>query len=380
MGSREDQSEAFLTSDTICDDFFISIVERKLKISSDKFKLRLVMLQPATGKNDNFVSVVYRAKIKIELLESGERQSIDVVIKALLSVMEEMKKFSVFPRERFMYEDVIESLENIWVERANEVVKFAPQHIKFETDPYEIIILDDLKANGYEMLDKKVGLTLTQTKLALAKLAKFHAASSIRYQKVITFYSYHNRIIQLKFFKDGIIQVFLDRKLSMPPEMMTADNPFMKGFIRMYEEFIAAIRSYGDCDKYADKIASWDQQKLLSCWISIAEPMRNGFIVLAHGDAWLNNMMFRSDEDVLLLDFQGCSWASPALDLEYFIISSVSDDIKVTHYDEMIKFYHEELTESLIKLKYDMAIPTYEELQEDLLEKGAMGMKILYFD
>lgn len=187
MGSRDEQSDAFLTSDTICDNFFISIVERKLNISSDKFKLRLVMLQPATGKNDNFVSVVYRAKIKIELLESGERQSIDVVIKALLSVMEEIKKFSVFPRERFMYEDVIESLEKIWLERANEVVKFGPKHVKFETDPYEIIVLDDLKAIGYEMLDKKVGLTLTQTKLALSKLAKFHAASSIRHQKVIIF-------------------------------------------------------------------------------------------------------------------------------------------------------------------------------------------------
>lgn len=197
MGSRDEQSEAFLTSDAIGDDFFISIVERKLNISSDKFKLRLVLLQPATGKNDNFGSVVYRAKIKIELLETGERQSVDVVIKALLSVMEEIKKFSVFPRERFMYEEVIESLEKIWLERANEVVKFGPQHVKFETDPYEIIVLDDLKASGYEMLDKKVGLNLTQTKLALAKLAKFHAASSIRHQKVITFKSHNIRIIQL---------------------------------------------------------------------------------------------------------------------------------------------------------------------------------------
>lgn len=173
--------------------------------------------------------------------------------------------------------------------------------------------------------------------------------------------------------------MFLDRKLSMPPEMMTADNPFMKGFMRMYQEFIAALRSYGDCDQYADKIASWDEQKLLTSWISIAEPMRNGFKVLAHGDAWLNNMMFRSDEDVLLIDFQGCAWASPALDLEYFMISSVSDDVKITHFDELMKFYHEELVESLTKLKYDEAIPSYEELQEDLLEKGAMGMEIVNF-
>lgn len=200
MGSRDEQSEVFLSSDTMSDDFFIAIVERKLNIARDKFKLRLVLLQPATGKNENFASVVYRGKIKIELLESGERQSVDVIIKALLSTMEELKKFSVFPRERFMYEDIIDSLEMIWLERTNEVVKFGPYYVKAETDPYEIIVLDDLKADGYEMLDRKIGLNLTQTKLALAKLAKFHAASAIRYQKV-KIYCYLTFQANFKFFR-----------------------------------------------------------------------------------------------------------------------------------------------------------------------------------
>lgn len=184
MCSRDELSDLFLNSDTVGDEFFIEIVERKLKTTRDKFKLRLVLLQPATGKNDNFASVVYRAKIKIELIENGERQTVNVIIKALLSTMEELKKFSVFPRERFIYEDVLLSFEKIWLERANEVVKFGPDCIKVETDPYEIIVLDDLKANGYEMLDRKIGFSLAETKLALSKLAKYHAASTVRYQKV----------------------------------------------------------------------------------------------------------------------------------------------------------------------------------------------------
>lgn len=182
--SRDEQSEAFLNSDAVGDDFFSSIVENKLNISRENFKIRLVMLSPATGKNENFVSVVYRAKIKIELLDTKEHRNVDVCIKALLNPLEEFKKFSVFPRERFIYEDIIKSFEKIWLERANEVVQFGPKCIKVETDPYEIIVLDDLKADGYEMLDRKVGLTAAQTKIALTKLAKFHAASAVRYQKV----------------------------------------------------------------------------------------------------------------------------------------------------------------------------------------------------
>lgn len=185
MASRDDQSNSFLNSDAIGDDFFIEIVETKLSIKRDKFKLRLVLLSPAAGKNENFMSVVYRAKIKVEILETKERQSVDVIIKALLSTMKELKEFSVFPRERFIYEDVLKSYETIWMERAGEEIKFGPRSIKFETDPYEIIVLDDLKAESYEMLDRKAGLNMAQTKLLLTKLAKFHAASTVRYQKVL---------------------------------------------------------------------------------------------------------------------------------------------------------------------------------------------------
>lgn len=184
MASRDEQSDLFLNSDAVSDDFFYDIIEKKLDISRDKFTIRLVLLAPATGKNENFVSVVYRAKIKIEILETKLRRSVDVIVKVLLSTMEEMKAFSVFPRERFMYEDVLYSYERIWLDRTGENIRFGPRSIKFETDPYEIIVLDDLKAEKYEMLKRQAGLNLLQSKLLLEKLAKFHAASAIRYKAV----------------------------------------------------------------------------------------------------------------------------------------------------------------------------------------------------
>lgn len=184
MATRDEQSNLFLNSDAVGDDFFNGIVEQKLNINRDKFKIRLVLLSPATGKNENFVSVVYRAKIKIEILETKSRQSVDVIIKALLSIMKELKEFSVFPRERFVYENILSSYEKIWMDRAGESILFGPRSIKFETDPYEIIVLDDLKAENYEMLDRQAGLNMAQSKLILTKLAKFHAASAIRYQTV----------------------------------------------------------------------------------------------------------------------------------------------------------------------------------------------------
>ncbi|CRL03776.1 CLUMA_CG016261, isoform B [Clunio marinus] len=339
------------------------LLEKKI---FDELKLRLVMLSPATGKNENFVSVLLRAKIKVEVLESKEKKSVDVIIKALLTTMKEMKEFSVFPRERFIYENVLKSFEDIWLERAGEEIQFGPRDVKYETDPYEIIVLDDLKAAGYEMLNRKVGLNMEQTKMLLTKLAKFHAASAIRYQK------------------DGIIQNYFDRKLSMPP--FPEDSPLVVGFRKLYYAFRDAVMSYGDCDIYAEKIAQWDLTKLFSNFIDIAEPMESSdFKVLNHGDIWLNNMMFKlnketnSATDVLMIDYQGPFWGSPAGDLLYFLISSVEDDIKIAHFDNLIKFYHDELTSSLNKLRFNKSIPTLKELNDDMEAKGFFACACIMF-
>lgn len=192
MTSRNIKSDEFLNSDTVSDEFFLAIVENKLKIKKDEFKVRHVLLSPATGMNENFMSVVYRAKIMIEMLATKERKSVNVIIKALItmSTMEELKQFSVFSRERFVYEDLLPSFKKIWLERANENVEFGPSGIKFESEPYEIIVLDDLKAEGFQMLDRKVGLNMQQTKILLSKLAKFHAASAIRHEKVIIIFTW----------------------------------------------------------------------------------------------------------------------------------------------------------------------------------------------
>lgn len=161
----------------------------------------------------------------------------------------------------------------------------------------------------------------------------------------------------------------------MPP---MEDGPFKTGFLRMIKAFGEAVKNYGGCDVYADRIVNWDIEKLVTQWIDVAEPMKCGFTVLNHGDLWLNNMMFKSDEDgnpldVSLIDYQTPFWAGPGADLWYFLITSIADDIKVKHFDDFIKFYHDQLVEALTKLNYDQHIPTLVELHDDLHNKGAFG-------
>lgn len=173
----------FLDSEAISDKFFIEIVENKLKIQRKEFKLRLVMLSPAIGKNENFVSVVYRAKIKVELLEAKEMQSVDVIIKALCNKHENFATLGVFQRERFLYENILGKFEKIWLD-AGEEIQFGPKCFKVDHDPFEVLVLEDLKSEMFVMADRKIGFDMQQTRFVLKKLARFHAAGASFYQQV----------------------------------------------------------------------------------------------------------------------------------------------------------------------------------------------------
>lgn len=72
-------------------EFFVGIAEKDSEIERDKFKLKLVFLSPAAGRNANFRSAVQRAKINIESFETKSRQSVDV-IKALCSEDKNIKR------------------------------------------------------------------------------------------------------------------------------------------------------------------------------------------------------------------------------------------------------------------------------------------------
>lgn len=85
-------------------------------------------------------------------------------------------------------------------------------------------------------------------------------------------------------------------------------------------------------------------------------------------------MLFKNDEkgnaiDVKFIDFQLSFWDSPMADLMYFLLTSVKDEIKTAHFDELIAFYHKELIKSLNELKYSEDAPTLDVLKQDLMEK-----------
>jgi thiamine kinase-like enzyme len=46
-----------------------------------------------------------------------------------------------------------------------------------------------------------------------------------------------------------------------------------------------------------------------------------------------------------MIDFQLARYASPVLDIAFFIYSCTSQELRAQHYDELLKNYHESLCE-----------------------------------
>jgi thiamine kinase-like enzyme len=129
---------------------------------------------------------------------------------------------------------------------------------------------------------------------------------------------------------------------------------------------------------FSDKMTQWSLDVLMDSYFDVAYPMKCGLMTLVHADLWTNNILFKQDSDgnsndVKIIDYQMSFWGSPNADLIYLLFTSVMDDVKVKHFDEIIEFYYVELRRSLELVKYGEYIPTVEELKADLMDNRMYG-------
>lgn len=145
------------------------------------------------------------------------------------------------------------------------------------------------------------------------------------------------------------------------------------------------ISSTWECKETMCRFLDNYKEKMLDRVFELIESFQNShrFKVLCHGDFWSNNVMFKYDENgrpiqCFLIDFQLANYNSPAFDLNYFIFTSLQKEIKLTHIDQVIHFYHSELVKNLRKLNFTGRIPELTELHRDFQELGPFGLNSSY--
>lgn len=338
-------------------DAYLEDVLRKY-LKDDKVKMQNVDIRPATSNGENYASIMSRIKVKFSNKNKVSNE-LSFIMKYSFEndplIAKIMSAYDVYNTEMKMYERILPQLAEILLEAADNEQLFA-KTLKVDYDR-SAIFFEDLSVNNYILTNRLTGMDENHARMVLKKLAKFHAAAAVLNQRLNG---------ELEKFQRGIF------------------NRHTRSFGCLFEYMTEVCAKFANC---CSELGPYYHDKLMKLKPYVVEYGTRAydsnpkhFFTLCHGDLWTNNIMMRYDntevlKDVLLIDFQFSNWSSPAVDLHYFLQTSLTTELQLNVHvlNKLVQYYHSILKEMLKKLKYDGHIPTLHELHVQLEESNFLG-------
>ena len=114
------------------------------------------------------------------------------------------------------------------------------------------------------------------------------------------------------------------------------------------KDFVARVKKFKD--QYADCPLS-----LMQSFLNVDEEI---FSIITHGDYNRNNVLFQYDgeegfnnpKDIKMIDFQETRYATPAIDLAFFMYMNLPTALRPKLWDSFLELYHETLINSLVEI------------------------------
>jgi hypothetical protein len=239
-----------------------------------------------------------------------------------------MEKNNIFPREIKAYSELLFEVDKLLI-AVNDDTKFAPKCFYTSFEPKNMLVFKDMKQKGYKALPRN---------------------------------------FQLNF------------DLALP----ISKNPERQDFLVHYKNCartlgLVAQKEWGnEWKEIAGKLLKFENTILdKSCDLYLRD--EETFNVFNHNDLWIPNILFKFDDnklvqDVLFVDYQLTYFGSPAIDLNFFIYGSLNEDTRTAFSKKLIRTYHQNLKETLVKLNYGKKIPTLHDIHVALLKCGLNGV------
>lgn len=245
--------------------------------SSEGFKSYDVKVDHGAAVGDGFIGIL----MKVIIFENNSDKKLSLVLKSPptnIARRHEFKSMDLFEREIRIYNEILPEFVKFQEERkinkSNGFFNFPKcYHAEFDRERDEaILIMEDLREDGYKMWDKFLPATFEHSKLVAASLGRLHAISfAFKAQKPELFEKFKN----------------LDDFWSKSAEE--------ESFTKMMEANLQ--RAAGALDesdsKRRNKVLKLSKNvgQLFKDLTSptLAEP----FSVVSHGDCWSNNFMFQ---------------------------------------------------------------------------------------
>ncbi|XP_017055021.1 uncharacterized protein LOC108097315 [Drosophila ficusphila] len=338
------------------EDFFKAALEDGLRDMRVEIK-KIVFAESSGGGGENYCSKIYRAKA---LYRSSKRQldeELALIVKsiAITPATQFLEELAVYLREKIFYFDVLGKLEVL----IGDGSKFGAKCLYTTREPIQTIVFDDLTQYGYKLASRQSGLNEEHCVVILRKLGKFHAASMLLAEK-----------------EPSVREHFTSGMLD-------------ENYIRTNERFISFMTL--QCRTLANVVAKWPGYEQLAeklhrhCdnlkenLVTTGRPLPGEITVLNHGDLWVNNFMYKYDEeqptkpiDAIFVDFQNSFFGSPGCDINFFLNSSVQLDVLVHRREFLVQTYYASLRESLERM-HSAVVPSYADVQREIRARELYG-------
>lgn len=319
------------------------------------FTANAYTLTAGSGSNhgDNFMGVMLRVHITGERRVDGVRTA-DARLSLICKVppaerarREMFETKTTFEREIYVYETVLPLFAEFQMQKgcvtpADGFFQFPKCYgsvANAENDAEYALVLADLRADGYEMFDRFETLDVEHARLALGELGKLHALSFVlRDQRpdVLRKLQQLKAETMLKMADTEMAKPFWENNYAMAADTLREDETVLRGKIDTIKHtFLERMRA---CSAYG-----------------AAEP----FAVLNHGDFWNNNMMYRYAAGskrplaLCIIDWQMTQFGSSALDIGYFVFSSMGHELRGAHFWDLMRAYHGALANTVRALGSD---------------------------
>jgi hypothetical protein len=196
----------------------------------------------------------------------------------------------------------------------------------------------------------------------IVKLAKLHAASAVLYEK-----------------DPSIMQPYMEGSIN--------NNPERKDFMVHYRNCVRAFgkvveNEWGEeWNEIAGKIKALEST-ITDKGCKLYTRDSTTFSVFNHNDLWVKNLFFKKlnekVEDVLFVDYQISYFGSPGIDLNYLFYGAFSEEVRISHFKNLLKVYHETFKKILEALNYKKKIPTLHDIHVEILKSGFNALLVTF--
>ncbi|XP_047487713.1 uncharacterized protein LOC125038297 [Penaeus chinensis] len=309
------------------------------------------------GEGDNYVSAV--TSVKVKYTQGGETHDLSYIVKLKRkrdggspTYFDDM----TFGKEaRFLIE--ICPLLNAELIAAGLAPLQIPRPCHSAvSENQDYLFLEDLRSKGFRRYDRRKGIDYLHAKFVLQELARLHAASFLLRKKME-----ENMVTKYKF---------------LAWEWHIYSDEARKEFKTLFAGTQNSTSALASVMEY-ESVSRWFKNTA-SCGCEVVEEQldKSNFDVICHSDCFTSNILFRYNEEgqpveVMLLDLQVCRVSSLAIDLNYFIFSSIPRRRR-NKLDEYLSLYHSSFMQVMTAAGCDMPF-TKEEISQEFKTKHTYG-------